>query len=105
MKTQEEIISFKEGNFDIIINHFEEAAPCDCYQADVYTLEAAKKRKNKEDEDIDDVVDDDDYYNNDDEEKDNPFEKEPNENDLLGEDIPLEDDDDDLFDDEEDTYM
>ncbi|MBT8378003.1 MAG: hypothetical protein KJN64_02095 [Ignavibacteria bacterium] len=103
MKIQEEIISFSKDTFECGKTLFEETTSFKIYGEDICTIEAAKKRKRKNDDDNEDNVDDDDYYNNDDEDKDNPFDKEPGQNDLLDEDFPLEDEDD-LFDDEDDIY-
>ena len=96
---QEEIISSVEDNIKNGKILFEESQIRNFCWEDIHNIEAAKKRKSKNDDDDD--VGDDDYYNNDDEE-DNPFDKEPDEGDLL-DDFPM-DDDDDLFDDEDDTY-
>ena len=102
MKVQEEIISSFEDKFNNGKILFGETNSSRIYVEDIYIIEAAKRNR-KNDDDDEDIVDDDDYYNHDDEDKDNPFDKEPSEDDLLDEDFPL-DDEDDLFDDEDDTY-
>ena len=58
----------------------------------------------KDDDDLDDeddFNDDDDYYNNDDEDDENPFEREPDEDELIDDVLPLDDPEDDLTDDDD----
>ncbi len=55
----------------------------------------------RDDDEDDDINDDDDYYNEEDEDKDNPFDKEPTEKDIVDEDFPLGMPEDDLIDDDE----
>ena len=52
-------------------------------------------------DDEDDFNDDDDYYNNDDEDDENPFEREPDEYELIDDVLPLDDPEDDLTDDDD----
>ena len=56
-----------------------------------------------DDEDEDDFNDDDDYYNEEDEDKDNPFDREPTDKDIVDEDFPLGIPEDDLIDDDEEV--
>ncbi|MDX1371468.1 MAG: hypothetical protein R3321_03320 [Nitrososphaeraceae archaeon] len=53
-------------------------------------------------DDEDDFNDEDDYY--DEEEEDNPFDKEPDEDDLTDDDFPVADPEEDLFDDDDAPY-
>jgi hypothetical protein len=53
------------------------------------------------DEDEDNFNDDDDYYNEEDEDKNNPFDREPTDKDIVDEDLPLSIPEEDLIDDDE----
>jgi hypothetical protein len=55
----------------------------------------------RNDEDDDDLDDDDDFYNEEDEDKENPFDREPSDKDIVDEDFPLGIPEDDLIDDDE----
>ena len=65
-----------------------------------YVLHAARKDDDDFD-DEDDFNDDDDYYNNDDEDDENPFEREPDEDELIDDVLPLDDPEDDLTEDDD----
>jgi hypothetical protein len=54
-------------------------------------------------DDDDDPNDDDDFYKEEDEDKDNPFDKEPSEKDIVDEDFPLGIPEEDLIDDDEEV--
>jgi len=64
-----------------------------------YTLNAAK---DKNDDDDDEKEEDDDYYNEE-EEDENPFDKEPTDQDLVEEDLPIVDPEEDILDDDEEV--
>jgi hypothetical protein len=65
----------------------------------MFTILSSKKKDEEEDNDDDD---DDDFYNSEEEEeKENPFDKEPTEKDIINDDIPIINPEDDLLDDEE----
>ena len=66
---------------------------------DMQLLNAAKK-SDDDDEGADD--DEDDFYNEE-EDEENPFEKEPDEDDLADEDYPMADPEEDLLDEDEDV--
>ena len=57
----------------------------------------------RDDDGDDDINDDDDYYHEEDEDKDNPFDKEPTDKDIVDEDFPLGIPEDDLIDDDEEV--
>ena len=59
----------------------------------------------RDDEDDDDLDDDDDFYNDEDEDKENPFDKEPTDKDIVDEDFPLGIPEDDLIDDDDDEEI
>ena len=68
---------------------------------DIQLLSTAK-RYDDDDDELDD--EEDDFYNEEEEEEeDNPFEKEPEEDDLADEDYPMADPEEDLLDDDEDV--
>ena len=56
----------------------------------------------RDDEDDDDPDDDDDFYNEEDEDKENPFEREPTDKEIVDEDFPIGIPEDDLIDDDDD---
>jgi len=62
----------------------------------VFAVFSSKKKNDEEDNDADD-----DDFIEEEEEKENPFDKEPTEKDIIENDIPLIDPEDDLLDDDE----
>jgi hypothetical protein len=57
----------------------------------------------RDDDDDNDLNDDDDFYKEEDEDKNNPFDKEPTEKDIVDEDFPLGIPEEDLIDDDEEV--
>jgi hypothetical protein len=60
---------------------------------------AAKKNNDEEDEEIDE---DDDYYDEEEDRRENPFDKEPTDKDIIEEEFPV-DPEEDLFDDDDEA--
>ena len=69
---------------------------CDKHPPNVFAVSP------RDDEDDDDFDDDDDFYNEEDEDKENPFEREPTDKEIVDEDFPIGIPEDDLIDDDDD---